>query len=215
MSKRAQITKSDNPNARKRTDTEIARDRSLIAELHYKGFMDVEITEILNGREEIAYELSRQTISYDRRKLIQQFQKDQLENTEAWVAEELIRLNMVEREAWTAWEKSMQNEETEKVIQALREVGDNGDTELVIERIEKIAKGQVGDKGYLELILKCINERARLRGLHTFKVDVKTEQTHMHKMYKEWSPADAWGSNGQITDGEFEEAKQLTNGSKN
>lgn len=191
-----------NKHGRKRLDYEIERDRVLISEMSLKGMTDVDVCNYLNQRPGIGYQLSRQMVGYDRRRMLELLRKEHQENTDAWVTEEILRIKMVEKEAWEGWIRSVGQVETTKIVESLREVAKDQDglpiTDMVVEKIERFMKEQAGDKGFLELILKCSNERSRLRGLHQLHVKVEQETTHMVKMYKGWDPSDAWG-NGDKT----------------
>lgn len=202
-------------HGRKREDFEIERDRVTISELSLKGMSDIEIADYLNARPNVSYTLSRQMVGYDRRVMLSRLHEEQQANTKAWVTEEIMRLNMIEREAWTAWQRSIETIENKKIVESLMEIAKDGNgdpiMDMVVERVERAINQQVGDRGFLEIILKCINERARLRGLHKLQVKVEQETTYKMKMYQGWNPAQAWGAS-QIIDGEAEEARLLEDG---
>jgi len=184
----------DNKFARKRTDLEIARDRALVAELYLTGdYSDQQIAEFLNNRPGIGYEISRQTVTVDRRRLLEQLQEEGKENTGVWLQEEIFRLNVVEREAWEAWKKSTEQSKIIKEIEELLKDKDgnplNGTYELVKSKIETVIQDSVGDANFLKIVLDCVEKRARLRGLYKFQARIETDTEVRVKAYHVFSPA--------------------------
>ena len=211
---------SDNPNgvskhARKRTDLEIARDRALIAELHYKGLKDPEITELINNRPGINYQLSQQSIYRDRTELLNQLHEEGLENTGVWLQEEIFRLTVIEKEAWNAWQESNQDISSKKINKILREHYEGEgkdreliDSEMIIKSIEEFVMSRPREPKWLMIILDCVEKRAKLRGLYKFQARIEIDHEIRTKTYKEWSPK-IW----DIVEGEVEPVKELANGS--
>jgi hypothetical protein len=198
--KRAQVKKGTGRRQRKRTDTEIQRDRAIVADLHYKGHNDVKITEILNSRPDVEYEISRRMVTHDRNCLLKEWKKEQYEHTDDWVAETIAELEIVKAEAWRSWERSLEERTARRVKERL---GAEGDIVSLTE--EAISQG-TGDTKYLEVVMKCIQERNRLRGLYEAKIAIRSEHKHevVLKAYQEVSPS-SW----DVIEGEVVEPKRL------
>lgn len=210
---RAQVTKvgQNETSTRKRTDTEIARDRALIAELHYKGHNDSEITAVLNARNGVEYELSRRQITYDRNQMLKQWQAKSQENTELWLAEAMMEISAVQRSAWNAWEASLEERERKEV----EEIFDQEMGELRIDKIKRKVIQGMGNKTYLDVVLNCIKEKNRLRGLHEVKlrVDQRVRSEHVVKTYHTFDP-NMWDDAGiEVVEGEIvRDQKQIGDG---
>ena len=207
-------TNRTSKHARKRTDLEIARDRALISELHYKGFTDHEITEHLNNRPGIPYNLSRQSITRDRKELLNQLNEEGLENTNLWLQEEIFRLTVIEKEAWDAWQSSSDPVTSKKINKVLREHFDEEtneiiDSEMITKSIEELVTDQKREPKWLQIILDCVEKRSRLRGLYKFQARIETDTEIRIKTYREWSPT-AW--DGEVIDATPEDVKELTDG---
>jgi len=87
----------------KRSKGQVENDKNFIAELYSKGESHREITEALNATR--PYSLSRPIISGQIKEILEEWNLYRLNERDALVAEELIRLNRIEREAWAAWER--------------------------------------------------------------------------------------------------------------
>lgn len=200
MGSGAQVKKGTGPRDRKRTDTEIARDRAMIADLHYKGHNDSSITQILNSRPDVDYEISRRMVTYDRNKLLKEWQEEQYTHTDEWVAETIAELEVIKAEAWRAWERSLDANTKRKVRDSVQ------DGEIIQLSEEMVTQG-VGDTKYLDIVMKCIQERNRLRGLYEAKIAIKSEHKHelVIKAYQEISPS-VWDD---VVDGEVVEPLKL------
>lgn len=208
-------TNSSSKHARKRTDLEIARDRALIAELHYKGYTDHEITDHINNRPGIPYQLSKQTIFRDRKELLDQLNQEGLDNTNLWLQEEIFRLTVIEKEAWDAWQKSADPVMSKRINKVLREHFDKEtkelvDSEMITKSIEELVMDQKREPKWLQIILDCVEKRARLRGLYKFQARIETDTKISIKTYQEWSPAQ-W--DGEVIEVVPNPAGKLTDGS--
>jgi hypothetical protein len=73
---------------------------------------------------------------------------------DALKAEELRKIDLVEREYWLAWERSQQDKEIE-----FEERGSKG------TRSGTRSEGQAGNPAFLEGVLKCIAKRCEILGL--------------------------------------------------
>lgn len=213
---------SENKFARKRTDLEIARDRALIAELYLTGdYSDQQIADLMNGRPGVGYEISRQTVTVDRKRLIEQLQEEGKDNTAVWLQEEIFRLNVVEREAWEAWKKSAGQirvvKEIEELLRDKEGLPVKDGYSLVVSKIETVLQDSVGEAKFLVIVLDCIEKRARLRGLYKFQARIETDTEVRIKAYHVFSPAqwDVPGNSHLIIDAPSDggnETKQLEDG---
>jgi hypothetical protein len=141
---------------RKRTDGQIEIDKVFIAELYSKGRNHREITDALNAAR--PYSLSRAIISGQIKEILEDWRLYTITEIGQQRAEELLRLNKIERAAWEAWNRS--KDEATKTISEKGE-GRNGPS---LERV--IKEGRDGDPRFLTIILNCVTERCKLLGLY-------------------------------------------------
>jgi hypothetical protein len=135
---------------RRRSQAEIERDRRRIADLYLQGWIQSAIGEELK--------LAQSTISRDLRALYKQWQESALVDFDKAKAEELAKVDRLEREYWAAWRRSCEDAETVK--QRGVESGDKKSKEAV-----KITKGQAGDPRFLAGVQWCIERRCKILGL--------------------------------------------------
>jgi hypothetical protein len=190
---------------RKRTGSQIATDRALIAELFFKGGLsDYAIAAELNAREGVSYTLSRRMISYEREQITKEYSTAHDEaDTNFWMKEAEMRTYMVEVAAWKGWELSLKPRER-KVVRS----GFTGDNDF--ESVEELIEGNIGDKGFLRIILDAISERNRIRGIGATRLKIEARTEHIIKTYAIISPQD-W-DDPNIIPGEFEEQGALPSG---
>ena len=141
---------------KKRKPGQIEADRVFIGELYSKGNSHREITTALNAAR--PYSLSRQIVSGQIHEIVDEWRAATLANVAVKLADELIRLNKVEREAWEAWERS-KSEETKTTTE--KSEGQNGRT---LARV--IKAGRDGDPRFLMIVGNCITKRCKLLGLY-------------------------------------------------
>lgn len=188
----------------KRNSTERARDRALIAEMHFKGGLnDRQIVDELNNRE-AGYTLSKRQVCYDREAIINDYAKAHEKDSDFWVTEAVMRTYYVEAAAWKGWEASLKPLERKTVKD-----GFHGDSSF--EEVQKLHENRVGDKGFLKIILDAIAERNRLRGIGAARLHIKQDVQHtMMKAYAVVSPED-WDGLPPVN-GDFTEVKSLSGG---
>jgi len=124
----------------------LAERRAKVARRYIHGDLQAEIAR--------AFEVSQQTISHDLRVIHDEWLKQSVQDRAEWVANELARIDEVERQAWIGWRKSQEDAQTLKA-----RMQDGGHT------TEKISKGQAGDVRFLGVVLNCITKRCELRHL--------------------------------------------------
>jgi hypothetical protein len=191
---------------RKRSKSEIAQDRALVAEGWFKGGLtDQEIADELNARDGVNYTLTRRMISYEREKIVTNYQKAH-KNADAnfWIEEAVMRTYMVEAAAWKGWESSLLPRER-KIVRS----GYHGDADF--EQVEELVENNIGDKGFLKIILDAISQRNKLRGIGATRLSIEQRTEHVIKTYAIVSPQD-W-DDPNIIPGEYTEQEALPSGS--
>lgn len=136
--------------APKRTKVQRERDLADIAQMYLQGKTQVEIAEKL--------EISQQQVSYDLKILQDRWRKAALRDLDTAKAEQLAKIDELEREYWRAWEESKETYEssvTEKVTA--------GETSRLKAYLRK--EDRVGDPRYLAGVQWCIERRCKLLGL--------------------------------------------------
>jgi DNA-binding CsgD family transcriptional regulator len=84
---------------------------------------------------------------------------------EARLAEELARINAIERRAWECFERSCRDAESRHVrTETGGELGTDGKPTPTKTISEKTTKGQVGDPRFLERVSWCVEQRLKVLG---------------------------------------------------
>jgi hypothetical protein len=164
----------------------------MATEMHIQGYSDTEIADFMNNRPDAGYELSRQSVTRDRAKLLEQVQEEGKELAGQWLTEEITRLYVVEKEAWLAYRRSMDESKITKKIKSLLADNDgkvDKDSTLVITQIEELIQQNIGNPKWLQIILDCVEKRSRLRGLYKFQARIETDTEIRVKTYHSFSPA--------------------------
>jgi hypothetical protein len=137
----------------KRSPFQIQRDRQRIADWYCQGLTQADIAERLNkGRD---FTLSQQTISNDLCAIQKEWLASALRDFDEARAQELGKIDRLEREYWRGWERSCEDAET------VRKEGSAGG----VEKVVKTEKGQAGDPRFLAGVERCIERRCKLLGL--------------------------------------------------
>lgn len=137
----------------KRTHHQILRDRQLVADWYCQGITQAEIAERIN--EDRDYELSQQTISNDLRAVQKAWLESSLRDFDEMRAEQLGKIDRLEREYWRGWERSCEDAETVR----------NEGPASGVEKIVKTKKGQAGNPAFLAGVERCVERRCKLLGL--------------------------------------------------
>ena len=198
--------KKDGKTGRKRTNSQIARDRALVAELYYKGGLtDQAIANELNSRVGVEYTLTKRMISYERSRIIQEYSKAHEDaDQNYWIEEAVMRTYMVESAAWKGWEASLKPKEKRMV-----KTGYHGDSDF--EEVQELVEHSIGDKGFLQIILSAVAERNKLRGIGATRLHIEQRTEHLIKTYAIISPKD-W-DDPNIVQGEVIEPERIASGS--
>lgn len=99
---------------------------------------------------------STRTIHTDVQAVLAFWKAKQYASIDQWVAQELEKIGRVEAEAWEAWARS----QADAVSVTEKTGGKEGDT------TSETRKGQVGDGRFLDIVLNCVERRAKLLGLN-------------------------------------------------
>ena len=134
-------------NTKRRSNGQLARDRRRIADLYLKGWLQVDIADEL--------ELSQSTISNDIKALQGKWLRSALVDFNEAKAQELAKIDRLERKYWEAWGRSCEDAETVR-----QEGGKTG-----VDKIVKTAKGQAGDPRFLAGVQWCIERRCKILGI--------------------------------------------------
>ncbi len=149
--------------APKRTKFQIERDRQDIADWYLQGLTQAAIAERVNSDPERGYTLTQQTISNDIRRIQKLWMASSLRDFDEMKAQELAKIDRLEREYWRGWERSCQDAET------MRQEGDAGG----VEKVVRTAKGQAGNPQFLAGVERCIERRCKILG-----IDAPTKMEH-------------------------------------
>ena len=116
-----------------------------VTELRLRGWSQQAIADHLG--------VAQKTISLDLKGIRRRWQKAVLEDFAQAQAEELQKIEQLEREAWTAWESS------QKPAQSAVVVGDDK------KKSRKTVKNQHGNPRFLQVVHDCIRSRRAILGL--------------------------------------------------
>ena len=119
--------------------------------MYLQGWLQVDIADELG--------LDQSTISRDLQHLHKEWQQSALIDFDEAKAQELAKVDRLEREYWVAWKHSQKDTET------MRQEGTKKGDSIEPEKLIKIAKGQVGDPRFLNGVQWCINKRCEILGL--------------------------------------------------
>ena len=146
---------------KRRSNGQLARDRRRIGNLYLQGWVQVDIAQEL--------ELSQATVSRDIAALQASWLESALIDFNEAKAQELAKVDRLEREYWQAWERSCEDAET------VRQEGSKDDAgKASVDKIVKTAKGQAGDPRFLAGIQWYIEKRCKILGIDAA---VKLEHT--------------------------------------
>jgi hypothetical protein len=126
--------------------------RRRVAELYLQGYRNQQAIADQLGN------VNRRTVGLDLKAIRRWWREDAVFEFKTAVAEELARINCIEREAWATWEKSKTPLERSRSGQ---QRGPAGDRQIV--QIEK--EDRCGDPRYLDKVAWCIERRCQLLGL--------------------------------------------------
>ena len=129
-----------------RTTEQILADRQTIAERYLRGDYQEAIARDLG--------ISQQQVSYDLKAIRAAWLASAVRDFDAAKAQELAKIDAVEREYWLGWERSQKPKEIEY----------SEDTSKGLKS-GKRREGQAGNPAFLAGILTCIERRCAILGL--------------------------------------------------
>ena len=139
-----------NPSRTTRKKTEITNRRQQVAERYLRGMYMAQIAEELG--------VDTATISRDLSELRKEWLDRSINHVEQKKADELARIDQLERTYWDAWERSKENAKT--ITKKKTPAGDIS---------ERKTEGQVGNPAFLTGVQWCINKRCEILGLEAPK----------------------------------------------
>ena len=154
-------------SAAKRTKIQRERDLAVEADLYLRGWYQHEIATYLSKRR--PYKLSQMAISYDLKDLRQRWVDSAMLDLTLKRAEEVERIDKLEREYWAAWEASQEPQESHRV-----------ETTETDTKVVESSKESTGDPRFLKGIQWCISRRIELFGLDApKKMDVRRANVNL------------------------------------
>ena len=136
-------------------------DRLIISRLYLEGRLQADIAAHLSELRD--YKISQQLVSYDLKRIRQRWIKEQIDNFDEMKAQELAKIDQAERNAWEAWQKSRKAKAQETVERTVRE------------------EEKSGDPRYLSVVMHCVQERCKLRGLYSPQKHALNDLTFIEK----------------------------------
>jgi hypothetical protein len=140
----------------KRTKGQRELDLIEIAELYCQGIPQQKIATTLSSTRD--YTLSQPQIAYDIETLLERWKQQSNKPIDEHIAEELARVNNLERTYWNAWKKSCNSKQS-----TIKESINSGKA----SKIKASAKVEemMGNPSFLTGVQWCINKRCELLGL--------------------------------------------------
>lgn len=135
-----------------RTRMQAAQDREVIADMYCRGRSQWEIANKLG--------LAQSTISYDLKKVRAVWRERSVANFDIHVANELAKIDTVERTYWEAWAKSQQPRRKSEKASTFR--GEKYSTESASTELEA---ERDGNPEFLKGVERCIRQRIDLLGI--------------------------------------------------
>lgn len=134
---------------------EISRRRALVAEMYIRKMYQHDIAAELG--------VARQTVMADLKVLQKEWQESAAVNIAESKAEQLAKIDELERQAWDAWEQS----KGERKISRIRGAsGKADDSKPNILEKTVTTEERTGNIVYWNAVLDCIKERCKILGLN-------------------------------------------------
>ena len=138
-----------------RETTELMKRRQQIAERYLRGEYQTTIAADLG--------INQAQVSRDLKAMRDLWLASAIRDFDAAKAQELAKIDAVERAAWQGWEKSTQDKEV-----SIQETDGTLDEKTKKPRMKKVSlrkEGQAGSPAFLSTILTCIERRCAILGL--------------------------------------------------
>lgn len=200
----------------RRDKDQIQADRVLIAQWHHQGYTDAEVAAML--QEATGRVLSRRAVNLEIHHLRKQWLNEQQKSYSARMAEELHRLDILEREIWAAMRSSVGEKtrtDIEKVARKLKSADSEAESdeqwEMFTRRILQSIEVRDINPVWFDRILAVQNERRKLLGLYPTTSQTQNIQVNVIKGYDVSVDPGAWPDpTGTVIDGEFKRLPPTT-----
>jgi len=110
-------------------------------------------------------ELDKSGICRELKKIKTEWKAATIEDHNLYIQQELRRLAMLEAEYWAAWERSQQSKES-SLNERLATGKDESGQALGRVKLATRTEQRIGEAAFLNGILNCLKERAKLLGLY-------------------------------------------------
>jgi hypothetical protein len=143
--------------------------RRRVSELYLQGKNQFQIAEIITAefRKENEKPFSQSHVSYDLKRVREEWRSARVNNYDAKVDMELARLDEIEREAWAAWHRTIGIYKTETRKNTLVKGTDgNQGLDLPAEEITVKKEKLAGDPRFLAAVQDCVKKRCEILGLN-------------------------------------------------
>lgn len=165
----------------KRSKEQREADMNTLARLYVKGTSQIEIGRQLG--------VSQGQVSNDLKRLLKRWEETRLNEIDRYKHEQLLRINMIEEEMWSAWEKSKisgkktvskgksgEFESGKDPLTGKTVTKDDYEKYWRVGEQEELPEGK-GDMQYMNGIMWCTQERAKIVGLYAPKKVAATDPT--------------------------------------
>lgn len=147
---------------RRRSRAEIERDRRRIADLYLQGWLQADIAKEIG--------VAQSTVSRDLVALHGEWKKSALLDFNEAKAQQLAKIDRLEREYWEAWQRSCRTEETvtQRTKGEVERREDEKTGKFVDTRPAELTKAQrdrTGDPRFLQGVQWCIDRRCKILGV--------------------------------------------------
>lgn len=149
----------------KRSRLQRELDLSIIAQMALTRRTQIEISQWIGANR--AYTLTRQQIAKDIKLVERRWQQEANVATDQRKAEELARLNRIEREAWDAIEASKVDQYHKSTSRKEMQLGDDAQSAVSDGVVYKSVSSttRYADPRLLQIVMACIQKRCELLGL--------------------------------------------------
>lgn len=167
----------------KRTKAEKQEHLNTLSRLYVKGATQMDMAKTLG--------ISQGQISNDLKLLLKRWEEERIDSIDGYKHQQLLRINIIEEEMWAAWEKS---KTTKKVIINKSKSGEMSDgfdittgkpTKLQTDKYWRAGTTEeepvAGDMQYMNGIMWCVQERAKIIGLYAPKKVAQTDPSGNHE----------------------------------
>lgn len=142
---------------RRRSATEVERDKLKIANMYLRGIYQAEIAEQIG--------LSQSTVSRHLHEMQAQWMASSLVDINERKAQEVAKIDQLEREYYEAWTRSQLDAEVKTTRARGKRIKDNKPIPEEVEQTER-REGRTGNPAFLAGVQWCIEQRCKIFGLY-------------------------------------------------